>query len=1055
MNADDDRLLRRAVQLTGEGDGHAAAGRYHDARRLFRTALDDVSTVLGRSALGPASSRDALLLAEQVHARMGECDLQLNDLEGALQNFRTALGMDLAVLSHSTQRLPLAIRIAAVRNALGDRTGAVDAYRFAVKVAAEIGAGDRLNELGEALWRLGDWAEATNAYRRAIEILERTAPGSKLMARTLSNLAVSRGHSGALDEALTIMRRALKIDEEADPHSTDTGRDLNNLGFILRTRGDLRGALTAYRRAVEIHEAIAPTSMALGTAINNVGRVAMDMGDLEMAETSFRKALDIQQALAPDSVEVAKDKANLALVMRQEGDLRAAGELLRETVAFYASRGLRTVDAAIAMDNLGSVFYSQGDRAQAVRWSREALALVEQVAPNSLEMAGVLQNVGALFQDIGERDQALFYFKQAKQIVENIAPGSAAMASVLIRLGKLAGQMRDFDTAKGTLTEAIQISESIQPRSVDAAVAHQNMAVVLETAGNSAEALPHATLACELFEAIAPGSGELALSLTTRALIVMGDNLDAAIEDSGRAADIAESFRARAGGADARSRIFAELESPHQIAISALFGRNSGDDHVRAFHFAERSRARTLVEMLAERGLEVGRPTNDRSLEQERTLRSRLASVHNRLRAASRNPDSPQELLERLAAEEQDLGNAVADVEERVRLSLPSYADLQYPRPLTLPQVMDRLEDGTLLLEYYAEPGPAFLWAARRTDFVMRRLDLDSDQIRQAVQAAVAMERSSQQAPLVAQARTMLANALLGSVPDQLWQGVERILIVPDGALSYLPFELLALPGGKLLADHYPVSYAPSATVLEELKRLRDTRTGDRREFVGFGDPVFGDSDSKDGTESELRFRSSGSRLRRLPASRDEVTEIAHTFGGSSQIFVGEEATEYRVRTETEGYRFVHFATHGILDDRDPLYSGLALAAPTAEERQRADGLDDFLQVREMFALRLSADVVVCSACQTGWGRIQRGEGLLGMARALYFAGASCVVVSLWPVPDRPTARLMARFYEAMRSGRAPAEALQEAKRSCRVSHPHVYADPYSWAGFVAVGLGW
>ena len=140
------------------------------------------------------------------------------------------------------------------------------------------------------------------------------------------------------------------------------------------------------------------------------------------------------------------------------------------------------------------------------------------------------------------------------------------------------------------------------------------------------------------------------------------------------------------------------------------------------------------------------------------------------------------------------------------------------------------------------------------------------------------------------------------------------------------------------------------------------------------------------------------------------------------QVFLDAEATEQRAKRESAGHRYVHFATHGLLDDRNPLYSGLALAPPTPAERAEEDGLDDLLQVYELFALKLSAELVVCSACQTGQGEIRAGEGLVGMSRALFFAGARCVVVSLWPVPDRPTQRLMERLY-APAAGALPARS--------------------------------
>jgi CHAT domain-containing protein len=166
-------------------------------------------------------------------------------------------------------------------------------------------------------------------------------------------------------------------------------------------------------------------------------------------------------------------------------------------------------------------------------------------------------------------------------------------------------------------------------------------------------------------------------------------------------------------------------------------------------------------------------------------------------------------------------------------------------------------------------------------------------------------------------------------------------------------------------------------------------------------------------------------------------------------VVTGPEATKDLILKETSGYRVVHFATHGVLDDAEPLYSGLRVAAG---RRSAGEEGADILHVYEMFSLHLAAAVVVCSACQTARGKIRAGEGLVGMSRALFYAGASSLVVTLWPIPDVPTRRLMRVFHRHLRSGHDPAQALARAKQDVRSSHPHVYRHPYTWAGFIVLG---
>jgi CHAT domain-containing protein len=189
-----------------------------------------------------------------------------------------------------------------------------------------------------------------------------------------------------------------------------------------------------------------------------------------------------------------------------------------------------------------------------------------------------------------------------------------------------------------------------------------------------------------------------------------------------------------------------------------------------------------------------------------------------------------------------------------------------------------------------------------------------------------------------------------------------------------------------------------------------------------------------------------------LPAARREIRALARDFASAGAAYPAAAATEHAIRTLAPRYQYVHFAAHAVLDDDDPLYSGLSVAPPSDAERSLAADSDDFLQVYEMFDLGLSADVVMCSACQTAGGHIRPGEGLIGMSRALLFAGARSLVLTVWPVADYPTERLARQFYRELRHRRSPGTALAVAKQAVRASHPHVYGDPFAWAGLILIG---
>jgi CHAT domain-containing protein len=280
--------------------------------------------------------------------------------------------------------------------------------------------------------------------------------------------------------------------------------------------------------------------------------------------------------------------------------------------------------------------------------------------------------------------------------------------------------------------------------------------------------------------------------------------------------------------------------------------------------------------------------------------------------------------------------------------------------------------------------------------------------------------------------------------------GAKRVYLVPDGPLSFVPFDALlrdsvqTRPGSDpdsrnaffaglpyALSDA-EICYGPSASALCLLVDAAAARSRAERpmEFLAVGDPAFAQA-----------------ALAPLPFTREEVQAIGAYFPPDrSTVLLGAEASEAAVRRPgfLGDYRILHLATHGLVDERRPDRSSIALAEP-------ADPTEDgFLRAQEIYRLDLNADLVVLSACETGLGKMLRGEGVLGLPRAFFFAGVPRIVVSLWSVSDRSTADLMKAFYgELVRSRKPPGRALAGAKKTMRAGG---FAHPFYWAPFVLIG---
>jgi CHAT domain-containing protein len=306
-----------------------------------------------------------------------------------------------------------------------------------------------------------------------------------------------------------------------------------------------------------------------------------------------------------------------------------------------------------------------------------------------------------------------------------------------------------------------------------------------------------------------------------------------------------------------------------------------------------------------------------------------------------------------------------------------------------------------------------------------------------------------------------LYDVLIAPVEAHLREGTE-LIIAPDDVLFYLPFEVLVAEAAEaatpydfgkatFLLEKYAVSYAPSASVLGT--RFRRPK-GAQRTLLAFGNPDFGGIE-EDQASLELMASTmpyAGGLLREgglipLPNSETEVKAIGGLLRrAEGRVYTGKRATEDAFKREGSRFRILHFATHFLVDDRQPLYSKIVLAK---DEQARQDG---YLQTYEIFNTKLNAELVVLSACNTGLGKLSRGEGLIGMSRAFWYAGVPSLVVSLWSVEDEATSIIMESFYRYLSNGANKREALRRAKLDYLAAAQGAKKDPFYWAPFILMG---
>jgi CHAT domain-containing protein len=527
-------------------------------------------------------------------------------------------------------------------------------------------------------------------------------------------------------------------------------------------------------------------------------------------------------------------------------------------------------------------------------------------------------------------------------------------------------------------------------------------------------------------------------------------------EDSEAALEAIETLRDLQGGDASRVGLFSSWSDDYSwLSGRLLFAwMDQGDRGAldRAFAVTERKRARTLLDALSAAQAAPAQPDGLKPLQE------RLSQVHEEISRVQRqllDPTLPapqrtsaQSELDRLELEENELQDGIAEAS-------PALSALRAPAFATLDQVRAALAPDEALLSFQISPdrnifgdfaGSSWVVVSTRNGTRAWRLRRDRVALRPAVElfnGLFARRDGSEAAPAAGLYRDILADAL-GSLPAS----IRRLVIIPDDALHQIPFAALRESAeAEPLIARYEITVVPSATLW--LHWRGQEREAAPAPLLALADPLPpGDGSGSVPQPAVARDRAAvfgeAIRLGSLPFARREGRSAVRQLGGESLLRVGEAASEgFLKRADLRRFGILHFATHAVLDNENPERSGVLLTPAPASE----DGL---LQIREIVPLTLDGRVVIISSCRSASGTVLRGEGVMGLARAFFQAGAHTVVASLWPLRDDDGAALFDRFYHHLAQG----ESVSAALRSAQLDRIADGAPGYAWAGLVVLGEG-
>jgi CHAT domain-containing protein/Tfp pilus assembly protein PilF len=919
--------------------------------------------------------------------------------------------------------------------------------------------GDRQQE-ARALYAMAVLSRLVNDTRPALALGQEVIPlwqslGDRLWeGATWNEIGLDHWLLGESAEGKASFEKALAVQRQIGDRYGE-GVSLSNLCLMDLARGELRAGLACYDRALPVLHEVQALGLE-GSALLNAGRAYDVLGEPDQARERYQQALARMRATA-DRTGEARTLNYLGLLLSTLGNYQEATAHFGQALEVFRSLDDRRWQANV-LHNLGLVYQSLGERPRAFSYFEQALRLRREVGDAKGE-AATLTTLGQVNNLLGRPREALAFAQQALALYRT-GDDRFGEGVTSTELGRASLALGDAASAMAAFNRAVELLAATGSLSAEADALYSR-GDAYASLGDPAKGMESLRQALELARSTGYRAGEVRAELSiARAQRRLGAAGEARAHAEAALA-LVETLRTRIGGPDLRASYSAlthdayELEvellmEAHQAAPAAGFDRE-------ALETTERARARTLLELLVEAGVDIQQGADPQLLDRRSSLLRRLSAKAERaLRQRPASPDEKAALEEDRDAILRDLDVLEAEIRERS----PGYAALVQPQPLNTPQIQALLDPDTLLLSYSLGEARSILWAV--TAQSVASFELPGRVILEGA-ARRFHERLSVHDPANRQSQATagetLGRLLLGPVADRLSH--QRLVVVPDGALEYVPFGALPEPGRALpILEHHEVVYLPSVSALAIQRQLLERRPPAPKRLLVLADPVFDANDPRLARLASTRkappargISRSGDDpvFERLPGSRQEaeaIAALAPATPGSTRVALDFEASRAEALSDRlSAYRIVHFATHGVIDAEHPALSGLALSMVDRTGKPQAG----FLHLRDLYNLRLNADLVVLSGCRTALGQEVRGEGLIGITRGFLYAGAPRVVASLWRVEDQATAALMTRFYHALWIERLrPAAALRAAQLSLR--RERRWRDPYSWAGFVLQG---
>ena len=790
--------------------------------------------------------------------------------------------------------------------------------------------------------------------------------------------------------------------------------------------------------------------------LRTLGVISLEKGDLATAQDLLSQALEYyRQTAAVRSQDICLYW--LTLLHKDKGDYSQAMACATEALRISREIDFKTGEA-FHLTTIGDIYLALGDYERALEYNKDALGLAEQYI-GKWSREECLNTIGMVYIELREYGRAMEYFQGALEYIRKIGHRREE-ARCLYNIGVAHFKLGDFPKALTYFTDSLSAA-SLAGKRVIQAQNYNRLGDLYRELGSWERSKDSYSMAQGVGREIGQPTAIWEAFAGLGALYAACGEFPPAIESYKKAIGIIEDLRVQLLLREYSSGFFESKISIYEALVDLLYEgheqRPSAETLEECLYYAEKAKARSFLDDLQKAKVDFTSLPRDQADELEQMSRriSRLSSEFN---DDALGPADRAALRERLGKAEDDYQLFI----EKVRAENPLYSRAVSSEPCRLPEIRAKLLNGeTGIVEYFVGEENIYIFFITAANLSVRRITPpESPRILRLVKNYILLlsSREIENSDIVPAGRKIY-DALIGAAGREHLSGIKNLIFIPDRTLYYLPFETL-VPGeepgrpgrapARFLLEDYGVSYAPSASTLASILERRE-RPRAEADLLAIGDPLLGrakDAKHEGNGGSDLLseyYLEKRFVLHPLQYAAREMESISRLVAPASRRTVsGAAATEDRVkRLPLAGYKVLHFATHSLLDEMVASRSALVLSADPRS------GEDGFLQAREIYNLKLNADLVVLSACQTAGGKMEKGEGLQGLSRAFFCSGSRSVVASLWNVNDQSTSRFMKSYYAYLTEGRTKQEALRLTK--IKMCHSAAWR-PCLWAAFVLIG---